>query len=267
MCSLWKKTLRNYPATLWFATLLVLLILALGWARWVKTGYIFSLQNILSGIIPALIPGLSVEVAFYLYEKKTFEEKMQAINLLKKQLEILGSWTKYEEGGYHRYDMARTADSKLREWGNPFYNIFNPDVHTVLGQTLLLPGTAKLGPKINEYLARLNQEIRSFNNTLEEIRRFKFSSDAYKNIVLHLKLNVPEHVEARQWLKKLKKPQELKPKEKIFAKKLTEMYAHLHFYHISDELDKRLFYWHKKTYEAVLKKEKWLLGQEAREDC
>jgi hypothetical protein len=195
------------------------------------------------------------------YDIKALSEKNRSIILLKKQLEIIGEWTSYREGGYHKWDQEKTQVEAADSWGNPFHNIFNSET-SALSQVIVLPGTYKLSDEIIENLVMLNQEITSFNNYIADIRSFKYSRDSYKNIILHLKIGSKKYKSIKNLLKRSKINSEIDGgEEDAFRTKLIELYSGLHFDLIGDEFTKRLFYRHKKTYESVIEKEKWIQGK------
>jgi hypothetical protein len=245
---------RNYSATSFLTIIAVLGFILL---------FLFDRNEIkfTLGAISVLIAYSSFLFLVRLNEKKLFEEKIQAITLLKKQLEIIGSWTSYNKGGYHKWNQNEAQIKHSDTWGNPFHNIFNPESNA-LAQIIIMPGTYKLGKQIIENLVGLNQEITSFNNSLNEIRNFKYSRDPYKNIILHLKIGAKKSKIFKKLLVRSKINPEINGgEEEAFKTKLVEFYSLLHYDHIGDKFNKRLYYWHKKSYKSLLKRERWIRGE------
>jgi len=178
-------------------------------------------------------------LAFWKYHKEIKEnkrnklkEKLRLVRAIKYQLEVIGTWSSFNKGGYHKWDRSDWIQKEFSDRANPFHIIFELE-SSFLQNINLLPAIKDLDEEVIEAISYLNQEIISFNTALEEIRLFKYSRPADKNIILHLKLNgiIKD---------------ELTKEENNFCKKLVEFYALLHFDIISDENYQRLHYWHKK---------------------
>lgn len=195
------------------------------------------------------------------YQYKEFNDKLHASILIKKQLEVIGIWTSYSKGGHHEWNRAKTETDCSDTWGNPFHYVFKPESKT-LNQVVIMSGTFRLGEEIIEAITNLNQEINSFHNSLEEIRKFKYSREPYKNIILYLKIKAKKSKVFIKTLSKLKERIDIGPgEEEVFYTRLVEFYSGLHFDLIGDGFTQRLFLKHKVAYEAILEKEKWLKGE------
>ncbi len=248
-----KSIYRNYFLSVTFSFLLIIIIILLN--QFNKNEFKISISSL---SFAAAYISLLIFVLFY--ERKLYDDKVHSIVLLKKQLEIIGVWTSYQKGGYHKWDQEEMQAECFDDWGNPFSNIFNSETNA-FSQVIILSGTYKLGEQILENLVALNQEITSFNNSLDEIRNFKYSRDCYNNIILHLKIGAKKHKTIKELLIRSKISLELEPEEEAFKTKLGEFYSALHFNLIGDDSTQRMFYWHKKAYESVIEKEKWVKGE------
>jgi hypothetical protein len=248
-----KREYRNYSRLDTFLFLMVAIMVLLN--LFDKNEFKVSLSS-----LSFAVAYFSLLLIVLFYEKKLYDDKIHSIILLKKQLEIIGVWTSYQKGGYHKWDQDDVQTECSGEWGNPFSNIYNPEA-SALSQIITLPGTCELGDQVIENLVALNQEITSFNNSLDEIRNFKYSRDCYKNIMLHLKNGAKKSEKIKNLLIRSKISLDLEPEEEAFKTKLVEFYSVLHFNIIGDDNTQRLFYWHKKTYDSVVEKEKWIKGE------
>lgn len=187
----------------------------------------------ISGIIGLIIAYLGYRNKEKDKKNQEVKEKLRVINSVKHQLEVIGHWTGFENGGYHERDRADWMQKEFKIRGNPFHFIFDVQAAS-LNNINILPAIATLPGEVNEAIAWTNQWITSFSTLLKDIKRFAYSRDPHKNIVLHLKLN------------NALENNELTEEEELFAKKLVEMYTILHFQVIGDEEKRALHFWHKR---------------------
>lgn len=164
--------------------------------------------------------------------RKHLKETLRAIRSVKYQLEVIGNWTGFSNGGYHMKDRLSWIAKERNIRGNPFHSIFEVE-YSSLKDLNILPAIEYFSDEINEAIAWMKQWIASFNATIRDIKKFAYSRNAENNVTLHLKLN-----------KAIKS--KLTIDEKTFVSKLLEMYTSLHFDIIGDETTGKLHFWHKK---------------------
>lgn len=174
---------------------------------------------------------LGVILALIDYKNRAYEAKKQALLALRYQLEVIGVWSDYNGTGYHKSEQSETIKKNITNWGNPFSEVFKTDATAI--QTITSnPGYIKLPEAILKDISELNQEIQTFNNHVEGINLFRLTGNQDLKIKIHLKLNG-----------QLKGA--LTDEEDRFSRKLTELYAGLHFDFIGDDVNQRLHYKHK----------------------
>ena len=158
------------------------------------------------------------------------EQKIHIIDAIKSQLQVIGSWTSFEGGGYKQSERANWVKDNRKARSNPFHLVYEINA-SYIQNINLLPGIIELGDKINGAIASLNQEITSFNCTLNDIRSFKFSQQPIFNITLE---------------RKLRDDRTLTGEEEQFSETLVALHENLHFNAIGDESSDRLHSWHRK---------------------
>ncbi len=201
------------------------------------------------GVFVFLLAGVE-----YLNRKKDKElgkqgEILQGINSIKSQLLTMRGWT----GTHPNYSIPKEIDKKEFEknWyennytrAMPFMQVFEIE-STALHAITTLPAVKYFSDGILEEIAELNQALTSFNSFLSEIRAFKFSRDAYKNLILTKKLKETKGLTSYLDV--------LDDEERLFAEQLLRYQFVLHFQLIGDD-NKNIsgvYYWHEKLLKSL----------------
>lgn len=201
--------------------------------------------------IATIIGVIGLGITVWEYFRRKTEERRRAVKSIWYQLGVMRHWTGYLKGGYPSEKKREVIEGHVKNlespWGKPFgANL--PAENSALNNLSLLPAITYLPDEINKAIAYLNQSVMNFNSYLLEIRDFKNSRGAIKNIAL---------------LEKLEKKETLDKEEGGFRKILIGMYATLHYDLIGGEGDKNeaFYHWHKKLTDSLIKGEKYLDGQ------
>lgn len=175
-------------------------------------------------------------------KQKKLTETIRAVRSVKYQLDVIGKWTGFAGGGYKKKDQKAWIKSQSSIVGNPFHLIYKIE-YSSLKDLSVLPAIEFFSDEINEAIAWVKQWVTSFNVMNEDIKKFSYSRNPMKNIILHLKKNGAIKIKPTL-------------EEQQFMTKLLEMYTLLHFEVIGDETTKTLHYWHKRLKSLLDKLEK-----------
>lgn len=222
-----------------------------------KTGIAQQILNVSANIITILgIIGLYFSIQKYHEEKyrqiqeqhqkqhqdqkKYFENILQAIASIKHQLNFIGEWTSYKEGGYKPENKENWKRDNFLSRIDPLH-VIHPIEYSFLKNASLLPGIQDLGADINEKLVGFMQYCKTFNNYLFKIENLIFSRDINKNILLHRKIAEAKqkNISIEEFMKSID------AEEQNFAETLFRLYVTLHFDIIGYAETKALHYWHK----------------------
>lgn len=161
-------------------------------------------------------------------EKNQLYESLQAIRIIKHQLITMRDWVSFFGNGYKNEDKTKWKVGAYQERSNPLN--FTIEINSEpISQINLLPGTKYLNEAVIETAAKLNQYLTSYQTLLLEMRLFRHSRGADKNVELGNKILANE---------------KLSTEEQVFCDRLYNYQEHLHFNIISDKDHKCLHYWH-----------------------